>query len=113
MGQLEQKQRRTNAFVDRHQNSKEKLFDIGRPILVFQTKMGSMPEKLRFRWTGPLWIVNTYNGTYQVGTLVGLLPQALSKADSGQSFSAGNVIHRKWQAIDQPVRGGKLVLVNF
>ena len=113
MWHLEQKQRWTKAFVDPHWNSKKNLFDIGKPVLVFETKMGSMPRKLRFRWTGPLWIVNTYNGTYQVGTLVGLLPQALSKADSGQSFSAGNVIHRKWQAIDQPVRGGKLVLVNF
>mgnify|MGYP000391440532 CR=1 FL=1 len=59
------------AFVDRHWKSKDKLFDIGKPVLVFQTKMGSMPGNLRFRWTGPFWIVNTYNGAYEVGTLVG------------------------------------------
>ena len=69
MWYLDQKQRRTNAFVNRHKKSKEKLFEIGKPVLVFQTKMGSMLGKLRFRWTGPFWIVNTYNRTYQVGTL--------------------------------------------
>ena len=46
MSHSEQKQRKTKAFVDRHRKSKENLFDIGKPVLVFQTKMGSMPEKL-------------------------------------------------------------------
>ena len=68
---LEQKQRRTKAFVDRHRKSKDNLFAIGKPVLVFQTNMGLMPGKLRFRWIGPFWIVNTYNGTYHVGTLAG------------------------------------------
>ena len=31
--------------------------------------MGAMLGKLRFRWTGPVWIVNNKNWTYQVGTL--------------------------------------------
>ena len=52
MWHLEQKQRWTKAFVDPHWNSKKNLFDIGKPVLVFETKMGSMPEKLHFRWTG-------------------------------------------------------------
>ena len=68
---LEQKQRQTRAFVDRHRQQKEQMFVIGMPVLVFQTKMGSMRGKLRFRWTGPFWIVDSNNGTYQVGTLLG------------------------------------------
>ena len=76
MWHLEQKQLKTKAFVDRHRKSKEKLFDIGKLVLVFQTKMGSMLEKLRFRWIGPFWIVNNYNVTYQIGTLAGeVLPK--------------------------------------
>ena len=38
--------------------------------------MGAMPGKLRFRWIGPVSIVNSKNGTYQVGTLSGeILPK--------------------------------------
>ena len=71
MAALEQKQRQTKAFVDRHRRQTEKQFAIGKPVLVFQTKMGLMPGKLRFRWTGPYWIIDSKNGTYQVGTLAG------------------------------------------
>ena len=46
---LERKQRQTKAFVDRHRRHTENQFAIGKPMLVFQTKMGSMPGKLRFR----------------------------------------------------------------
>ena len=59
------------GIFDRHLNNNEKLFDIGKLVLVFQTKMGSMPRKLRFRWTGPFRIVNTYNSMCQLGTLAG------------------------------------------
>ena len=31
--------------------------------------MGAMPGKLRYRWAGPVWIVNSKNGTYQLGAL--------------------------------------------
>ena len=48
MWYLEQKQKRTKAFVDRHRKNKDNLFEIGKPMLVFQTKMGSMLIKLRF-----------------------------------------------------------------
>ena len=44
---LEQKQRQTMAFVDRHRRQKEKKF-VGKPVLVFQTKMGTMPGNLSF-----------------------------------------------------------------
>ena len=71
MTALEQKQRQRKAFVDRHRRQMEKQFAIGKPVLVFQTKMGLMPGKLRFRWTGPYWIIDSKNGTYQVGTLAG------------------------------------------
>ena len=30
-----------------------------------------MPGKLRFRWTGPFWIVDKFSETYQLGTLAG------------------------------------------
>ena len=32
------------AFVDRHWKSKDKLFDIGKPVLVFQKKIGASRE---------------------------------------------------------------------
>ena len=58
------------ALVDRHRHQKEKLFAVEKPVLVFQTKLGLMPKKLRFRWTRPFWIVDSKNDTYQVGTLL-------------------------------------------
>ena len=54
---LELEQLRRKAFVDRHRGRNEEEFEIGRAVLVFQTCMGKMPGKLRFRWTGPYWIV--------------------------------------------------------
>ena len=69
--QLELEQRRRKAFVDRHRRGNEKEFEIGKPILLFQTRMGNMSGKLRFWWTGPFWITKEYNGSYQLGTLVG------------------------------------------
>ena len=68
---LELEQRRRKAFVDRHWRGNEKEFEIGKPVLVFQTRMGNMLRKLRFRWTGPFWITKEYNGSYQLGTLAG------------------------------------------
>ena len=38
---------------------------------MFQTRMGKMPGKLRFRWTRPYWITREFNGSYQLGTLAG------------------------------------------
>ena len=57
--------------MDRHRRGNEKEFEVGKPILLFQTRMGNMPGKLRFRWTGPFWITKEYNGSYQLGTLAG------------------------------------------
>ena len=68
---LELEQRRRKAFVDRHRKGNEKMFGTGKPVLVFQTRMGKMPGKLRFRWTGPYWITREFNGSYQLGTLAG------------------------------------------
>ena len=57
---LEQKQRQTNAFVDRQITKRKAILN----RRIFQTKMGSMPGKLRFWWT------------YQVGMLSGkILPK--------------------------------------
>ena len=76
MSALEHKQRQTKAFVNRHRRKTKTHFGIGKLVLVFQTKMGAMPGKLWYRWTGPIWIVNNKNGTYQVGTLAGeILPK--------------------------------------
>ena len=69
MTDLERKQRQTKAFVERHRQQTKRQFTIGKPVLVFQTKMGAMPRKLRFRWRGPVWIINSKNRTYQVGTI--------------------------------------------
>ena len=71
MAQLEQRQRQRKAFVDRHRKGLEKELTIGKPVLLFQTRLGSMPGKLRFRWTGPFWIIDEFNGTFQLGTLAG------------------------------------------
>ena len=57
--------------MDRHRRGNEKEFEVGKPVLLFQTRMGNMPGKLRFRWTGPFWITKEYNGSYQLGTLSG------------------------------------------
>ena len=51
---FEYDQRRQKPFVNRHRHNKEKLFEVGKPILLFQTKIGWIPGKLRFRWTKPL-----------------------------------------------------------
>ena len=71
MAILEQEQRRHKVFVDWHRNTREKDFMVGKPVLVFQTRMGQMPGKLRFRWTGPYWIVGAENDTFSLGTLAG------------------------------------------
>ena len=71
MSTLEQNQQQTKAFVDRHRRQTTKQLAIGKPVLVFQTKIGLMPGKLRFRWAGEYWIVDNKNGRYQVGTLAG------------------------------------------
>ena len=71
MGVLEQELRLCKAFVDRHRKTCEKDFMVGKAVLVFQTRMGQMPGKLRFRWTGPYWIVGAENNTFQLGTLAG------------------------------------------
>ena len=57
--------------MDRHQKGLEKELTIGKPILVFQTRLSAMPSKLRFWWTGPFWIIDEFNGTFQLGTLAG------------------------------------------
>ena len=70
MAILEQEKRRQKAFMDWHRHACEKDFAVGKAVLVFQTRMGQMPGKLRFRWTGPYWIVGAENGMFQLGTLV-------------------------------------------
>ena len=45
------------------------MFVVEKTVLVFQTKMVTMPRKLRFRWTSLFWIINSRNDTYQVGSL--------------------------------------------
>ena len=50
---LELDQQRRKAFMDRHRGRNVEMFDEGKVVLVIQTRMGKMPEKLRFQWTGP------------------------------------------------------------
>ena len=42
MAQLEQRQRQHKAFVDRHHKGTEKSLTLGKPVLVFQTRLGTM-----------------------------------------------------------------------
>ena len=76
---LDLDQQRRKAFVDRHRGRNEEKFGEGKAVLVFQTRMGKMPGKLRFRWTGPYWIVAAEKGTFTLGTLAGeILPQKVN-----------------------------------
>ena len=45
------------------------MFGIGKPMLVFQPRMGKMLGKLQFLWTGPYWIMREFKGPYQLGML--------------------------------------------
>ena len=51
MAQLEQRQRqrKRKAFVDWHRKGTEKSFALRKPVLVFQTRLGTILGKLRFR----------------------------------------------------------------
>ena len=69
MAILEHEQWQGKAFVDQHRGTNEKQFKIGKTVLVFQTCMGQMLGKLRFRWTGSYWIIGAKNGTLELGTL--------------------------------------------
>ena len=71
MAQLEQRQRQRKSFVDCYRKGLEKELTIGKPVHVFQARLGAMPGKLRFRWTGPFWIIDEFNGMFQLGTLAG------------------------------------------
>ena len=77
---LELDQQHRRAFVDWHHRRNEKLFVVGKVVLAFQMRMGKMPGKLHFRWTGPYWIIALENGTFTLGTLAGeILPQKVNR----------------------------------
>ena len=46
LAQLEHGQRQRKAFVDKYCRIPDKTFEIGQPVLVFQTKLRAMPDKL-------------------------------------------------------------------
>jgi hypothetical protein len=71
MRRLEREQNHQKAYVDRHQQKQEDQFGISKAILVFQTKSGKMPGKLKLRWSGPFWILNVQDDTYQLENLQG------------------------------------------
>ena len=48
MPQLEQRQRQRKAFVDRDPKGIEKSFTVGKPVLVFRTRLDAILGKLRF-----------------------------------------------------------------
>ena len=55
------------------------MFGEGKAVLVLLTRMGKIPGKLCFRWTGPYWIVAAKKGTFTLGTLAGeILPQKVN-----------------------------------
>mgnify|MGYP000568372907 CR=1 FL=1 len=53
MSILEQEQCRRKTFVDRHRQGNKREFEVGKAVLVFETRIGNMLGKLHFRWTGP------------------------------------------------------------
>ena len=69
MSQLEQGQLQRKAFVDQRRKGTEKSFTLVKLVLVFQTRLGAMLGKLRFRWTGLFWIIDEFNDTFELGTL--------------------------------------------
>ena len=75
MDQLEQCQRLRKAFVDRHRKGTEEALTIDKPVVIFQTRLGAIPGKLRFQWTGPFKIIDEFNDTFQLGTLTGDIVQ--------------------------------------
>ena len=67
-------QDRRKIWVDRH--SKKKIFRRGDAVLLFNTRMGPHPGKLKLRWGGPYWVVERYgDGTFRLGTVQGELLQ--------------------------------------
>ena len=71
MAILELEQGRRKEFVDWQHDTNEKWFNVGKVVLMFQTRVGQMRGKLRFRWIGPYWIISVENGTFELGTLAG------------------------------------------
>ena len=60
--------------MDRH--AKQKIFEQKTAVLLFNTRMGPHPRKLKLRWGGPYWVVERYgDGTFQLGTVQGELLQ--------------------------------------
>ena len=76
MSQLEQGQLQRKAFVDQRRKGTEKSFTLVKLVLVFQTRLGAMLGKLRFRWTGLFWIIDEFNDTFQLGTLADNIVQS-------------------------------------
>jgi hypothetical protein len=66
---LEHEKRLRKVFVDRHRKQNEEQFGIGKSVLLFQSRSGLMPGKLRLRQTRPYWIVTEKSDTYQLDTL--------------------------------------------
>jgi hypothetical protein len=64
MDALQHEHRLRKAFLDRHRKRNELKFGVGKAILLFQSRSGLMPGKLRLRWTGPYWILKEENGMY-------------------------------------------------
>ena len=48
LAQLEQGQRKRKAFLDRHRQEVDKAFEIGKPLLVLQTRLESMSGSFGF-----------------------------------------------------------------
>ena len=71
------------------------MFGIGKLVLVFQTWMGKMLEKLWFWWTGLYKITQEFKGLYQLGTVLkpydGLMPSnPFKQPDAGAETDSGN-----------------------
>ena len=72
---MERDQLRRKAFVDRHTQLDRATLREGSPVLVFTTRSGLMPDKLKLRRSGPYWLLKEHAEAFQLGTLDGqILP---------------------------------------
>ena len=76
-------QKRRKAWADRH--GKHKIFSKGDSVLVFNSKLGKHPDKLKLRWTGPFTINEEIApGTFSLKNLDGTVQLAnVNGCDSG------------------------------
>ena len=58
------------AWLDKHK--KKKQFELGDKVLVYNSKLGKMPGKLKLRYSGPFLVLKDLGkGTFVLGDSIG------------------------------------------